>query len=123
MDYIAYDDYDLLEVLGARAGTMNLIDRAQRARLHERLENYCTIPGGSCANTIRGLAWLGKEAPVPSPCYSGAVGRDEIGGCYIAELDDLGIETRIRRKSRETGVSTIIVTPTAESCTTVRARG
>jgi len=114
MDYVAYEEYELLDLLGATAGTMNLIDRDQRERLLARLKHYYTIPGGSCANTIRGIAWLAEADPLPVPCLSGAVGRDEIGDCYTAEIAKLGIESRIVRKPCETGVSTIIVTPDCE---------
>jgi len=114
MDYVAYEEYALLEMLGATAGTMNLIDRDQREQLLARLAHYYTIPGGSCANTMRGIAWLAEVDPLPGPCFSGAVGKDEIGDCYTAEIVKLGIESRIVRKTSETGVSTIIVTPDCE---------
>jgi sugar/nucleoside kinase (ribokinase family) len=114
MDYIVYADYELLASLHAKPGTMNLIDGEQRQSLHSRLEHYYTIPGGSCANTVRGIAWLGKIDPIAPACYAGAVGGDDVGSCYISELGALGIITRIAVKESETGTSTIIVTPDCE---------
>jgi sugar/nucleoside kinase (ribokinase family) len=114
MDFIVYADHDVLTKLNAKAGTMNLIDREQREILHGMLKHYYTIPGGSCANTIRGISWLGKIDPIAPTCYAGAVGSDDVGRCYISELNELGIKTRIAVKKSETGVSTIIVTPDCE---------
>lgn len=114
MDYIAYDDFSFLESLEATPGTMNLVTREQRERILSRIKDYRTIPGGSCANTIRGIAWLGRGASIDPPLFAGAVGADDVGDRYIALLRDMDIEVRISRKSCETGVSVIIVTPDYE---------
>ncbi len=114
MDYVAYAGFDLLDKLGAKPGTMNLITEVQRKALLNTIRNYKYIPGGSCANTIRGLAWLGKVREIQSPLYAGSVGKDAVGEEYISQMSSLGIETQISRKECETGVSIIIVTPDFE---------
>ncbi len=115
MDYIAYAEYDLVESMGVTPGTMNLINRQQREDLLEKISRYYMIPGGSCANTIRGVAWLSAADPVAPLIYAGAVGPDDVGDCYISQLQELGVHTHISvKKSTETGVSTIIVTPDCE---------
>ena len=114
MDYVAYGDFELLESLGATAGTMNLITLDQKHRILQNVSRYNNIPGGSCANTIRGLAWLGSVDPIASLLYTGAVGRDSIGREYTTGLQQLGIHTKMGQKTSETGVSVIIVTPDYE---------
>jgi len=114
MDYIAYDDFSMLDSLNATPGTMNLVTREQREDILARIKGYRNVPGGSCANTIRGIAWLGRETGIEPPVYAGAVGRDEVGDRYIELLRDLDIQVRISRKECETGVSVIIVTPDYE---------
>jgi sugar/nucleoside kinase (ribokinase family) len=114
MDYVAYAGFDLIESLGAKPGTMNLITEEHRKALLDRIDKYKNIPGGSCANTIRGLAWLAQAKPMPRPLYTGAVGKDALGQEYISQMRSLGIEVRISQKERETGVSVIIVTPDFE---------
>ena len=114
MDYVAYAGFDLLEELGAKPGTMNLITEAQRKALLNTIKDYRFIPGGSCANTIRGLAWLSKIREIQSPLYAGSVGKDIVGEEYISQMRRLGIEVQISQKECETGVSVIIVTPDLE---------
>ncbi len=114
MDYIAYAGFDLLDDLGAKPGTMNLISEGQREALLNTIKDYQCIPGGSCANTIRGLAWLAKTRKIQCPLYAGAVGKDEIGEEYISQMRNLGIEVQISQKECETGISVIIVTPDLE---------
>jgi len=114
LDYVTYAGYDLLKSLGATPGTMNLITREQRRRILSSVSHHRSIPGGSCANTIRGISWLGQASPIDPPMYTGAVGSDPEGKRYIEEMNELGIKTRLRRKQSETGVSFIVVTPDYE---------
>jgi sugar/nucleoside kinase (ribokinase family) len=114
MDYVAHGEFQLLKSLGATAGTMNLITLEQKHRILQNVTRYSNIPGGSCANTVRGLAWLGSVDPIAPPLYTGAVGRDSVGREYTEVLEKLGIHTKMGQKSSETGVSVIIVTPDYE---------
>jgi sugar/nucleoside kinase (ribokinase family) len=113
MDMVVYGGFDVLAAQGATAGTMNLIEEPARRRLLEQVRVARMVPGGSAANTLRGLAWLGAGAIEP-PVYSGAIGHDEIGDLYERQLKVLGVEPRLVRKQGTTGTSTIIVTPDHE---------
>lgn len=113
MDLVVYGSHQLVQSLGARPGTMNLVDERQRDSLLAGVEVTGMIPGGSCANTLRGIAWLAGDGG-ERPLYAGGVGRDALGDQYEEQLRGLGVETRIARKDRGTGVSTIIVTPDHE---------
>ncbi len=113
MDMVVHGGSDVLKSLGATPGTMNLIDEPAKARLLSAVKVERMVPGGSAANTMRGLAWLGCGELDP-PLYAGAIGRDEIGERYERQLQALGVETRLARKPGGTGTSTIIVTPDHE---------
>lgn len=113
MDMVVHGTYEDLESLGATAATMNLIDEPARAALLARVKVVRMVPGGSVANTLRGLAWLGGKTVAP-PLYAGAVGFDETGDLYERQLRTLGVQTRLARKPGGTGTSTIIVTPDHE---------
>ena len=114
MDIIAHVDFSLLKKLGKTPGTMNLVDFQELERLRGGLSSYRTIPGGSCANTIRGIAWLNRSGELPPPVYSGAVGRDGIGDLYIKGIEEFGVTAAISRKATATGCSLILVTPDGE---------
>ena len=113
MDLVVHGEHAVLDRLGARPGTMNLIDGSQREEMLSDLEVAASIPGGSCANTMRGVAWLTAHTG-PPPLYAGAVGLDELGENYGARMKELGVDTKLARKSDPTGTSTIIVTPDHE---------
>ncbi len=114
MDMIAHVDHSLLAELGKRPGTMNLVEYGEIEELLARVPDCRRIPGGSCANTIRGVAWLGKKAGSPAPVFNGSVGRDRIGDFYESATRDAGVYSAITRKDTATGVSFILVTPDGE---------
>jgi sugar/nucleoside kinase (ribokinase family) len=114
MDIIAHIDFGFLTRLGKTPGTMNLVDYAEIERLRDGLSSFRTIPGGSCANTIRGVAWLNRDGALPPAVFNGAVGRDEIGDLYIRGIEEFGVAAAIARKATATGCSLILVTPDGE---------
>src|SRR3990170_5017589 len=94
-DRVAAVDFSILETLQAAKGTMNLVSFEQMQAVLRLARGYRSIPGGSCANTIRAIAWLAARDPVLPPVYSGAVGRDSAGEEYERILRQAGIETRL----------------------------
>lgn len=110
MDYVAHGGFELLKSLSAVPGSMNLIDREQKKSLLSQVREYRNIPGGSCANTMRGLAWLGTANPIPPPFYQGSVGEDDVGMEYDRGLEALGVALGLSRRGPETGASIIVVT-------------
>jgi sugar/nucleoside kinase (ribokinase family) len=111
MDFVAYEDYSFIKELNTQLGTMNLITEEQKSDIISKLSGYKNVPGGSCANTMRGIAWLGKADPVPKILYSGAVGNDTAGKKYTKQMDELGIITRMGIGVKPTGASIVVVTP------------
>ncbi len=115
MDIILRADHSTLESLEAVPGTMNLVDYAYQQKVISLGSDPVFSPGGSCANTIRGLAWLiADERDLGSPAYTGAVGRDENGGRFERAMEAEGVNTRLARKQVPTGTSAILVTPDFE---------
>ncbi len=140
MDIITFEDYAVLEKLQKPPGSMNLIDAEEAEsilkivcktkdenRKHGRKE-LKRVPGGSCANTVRGLAWIrkmGAAGKLPSIyssvtgdseglVYSGAVGNDETGEKYVSLMKSYDIKMAAAKKNCTTGRSIIIVTPDHE---------
>jgi len=119
LDFIAPVDFQTLERTAAPKGTMNLVDAARMQQILEMVSGYTNIPGGSCANTLRGISWLKRaEVPAGTPLdpviYTGAVGEDELGDRYREILEQAGVVQRLVRKPVPTGCSVILVTPDYE---------
>ena len=131
MDIIAHVDAGLLDRFGKRPGTMHLVERGEIDALRAAIGEFRTVPGGSAANTARGVAWLagadGREfvqevlgraaagAPiVPQPAFNGAIGRDPTGDEFATRMDEANVRTSLVRKHTPTGTSVILVTPDGE---------
>ncbi|MBN1837371.1 MAG: adenosine kinase [Spirochaetales bacterium] len=119
LDLIAPVDFQTLEWTGAARGTMNLVDGERMREILGVVSGYTLIPGGSCANTLRGISWLrqargGASAPLAPAIYCGAVGEDELGERYQEILERVGVVHRLVRKPAATGCSLILVTPDYE---------
>ncbi len=115
MDIILHADHATLDRLSAVAGTMNLVEFERQQLVVSLGRDPGYSPGGSCANTIRGLAWLAAGSPdLGTPAYTGAVGADENGDRFRRFLEDEGVTTRLAAKEVPTGTSAILVTPDFE---------
>ena len=115
MDLIGRVSPAHLRRLGATPGTMTLVDAERAARIVARLERLAQRPGGSCANTLRGIAWLAQHdgnRPLVSPVMTGMIGDDRVGRDLIRGLGDAGVVTRLSaHPSEPTGTSSVLVTP------------
>ncbi len=126
MDTIILVDFDVLRKLGKPRGSMNLVDYREITEILGEIGNLedCSVrrvPGGSCANTVRGIAWFKKNwfnkkesGGIGELVYSGGVGNDETGNYYSQLLREYGILTVMSKKNSPTGMSLILVTPDHE---------
>jgi sugar/nucleoside kinase (ribokinase family) len=131
MDIIAHVDYGFLERFGKQPGTMHLVDHQEVAALRSELPSSLRLPGGSAANTARGIAWLASQsgralcesalgvsawpaAAFLPPVFSGAIGRDATGDEFAALMETAGVCASLVRKASPTGTSVILVTPDGE---------
>ncbi len=114
MDIILSGCFEKLEELEVRAGTMNLIEVDFSAKVRTGCKVLTRLPGGSCSNTLRAVAWLSQAEDGINPVFTGAVGKDTEGDLFAEILRDQHVEARLARKDSATGTSTIIVTPDHE---------
>lgn len=71
-------------------GTMALIDEARAAELYGRMGQCVEISGGSCANTMVGIASLGGRA-----AYIGKVRNDALGDAFTADIRRAGVHFNV----------------------------
>lgn len=101
----------ILDILGLPKGSMQLVDAARSQQVLDSLKDYprSLSAGGSAANTIHGLARLG--APVG---YIGVIGEDELGGSFVMDMINAGVEPHMIHSQRETGRAVALITPDSE---------
>ena len=130
MDIIAHVDYAFLQRFRKQAGSMHLVDNQEIEELLRELPAARMMPGGSAANTARGVAWLsspaGREvlrgfgdlgrsgAGALLPIFNGSVGQDSLGDQFVRLITEAGVSPSIVRKTTPTGTSVILVTPDGE---------
>lgn len=117
MDIIVRVPQETLERLGVVAGSMNLVDYERQQEALSAGTIVRQLPGGSCANTVRGVRWLGQtlgSGASETVAYTGAVGRDRDGEGFEALLDTEGVVPLLARKHTPTGSSVILVTPDSQ---------
>jgi sugar/nucleoside kinase (ribokinase family) len=109
-----------VEALGLVNGSMQLMDLAASERVHAQVPGGIEQAGGSCANTIAGLAALGADCG-----FIGRVADDRLGKAFAESLNDLGVvfsaDARADSADGATGRCLILMTPDAERtmCTTL----
>jgi len=114
MDFlIEIDDNALLE-FNLKKGEMHLVDSLKAAQILKKLDASSLkmelVPGGSAANTLKGVAFLGGGA-----ILCGKVGKDKEGMMYVQEMEKLGVTTRIKEHATfGTGHAVTFITPDAQ---------
>ena len=116
LDHVIRVTEEQLQRVGVRPGTMNLIDARRSHELRRQLPRPRILPGGSCANTLRGLNWLAAATgtDLDPALFMGVVGDDAEGDAYAAALQRAGVTPALQRAAAATGTSTILVTPDGE---------
>jgi fructokinase len=131
MDIIAHVDHEFLSRFGKQPGTMHLVEYEEVTALLKEIHSFHTMPGGSAANTARGIAWLSgnagralshailgvqdtSSAGSAVPVFNGAIGTDSTGNDFAARLEEEGVRGALVRKATPTGTSVILVTPDGE---------
>src|SRR5437588_1439954 len=93
---------DLFGELGIQKGGMFLIEEEAQRQIVSRIYTHIvnTESGGSGANTMIGLALLGRRT-----CFTSRVGSDEHGELYRQGLSSKGVDPRMGVGDGETGIS------------------
>lgn len=108
VDVIARADDALIAAEGLAKGSMRLIDAAEAARLYEAMGPAVEMSGGSAANTLAGMAALGRRC-----AFIGQVADDQLGGVFTHDLRTLGVayDTPPLAGGAPTARCLILVTP------------
>lgn len=104
-------DDNLLNTINFPKGSMQLVDQKMVEQVESLTSNLnqTLAPGGSAANTIRGLALLGA-----STSYIGCTGNDETGKYFYNGLKALNINPVIFKGTNSSGRAIAMVSPDSE---------
>lgn len=108
VDIIASADDSLILAEGLTKGGMQLVDAARADVLYGKMGTAHEISGGSAANTIAGLAALGRKCG-----FIGQVADDQFGKVFSHDIRAIGVEftTPMRGDEPPTAQCLIFVTP------------
>ncbi|HEY4162363.1 MAG TPA: adenosine kinase, partial [Dongiaceae bacterium] len=111
VDILAHCDEEFIATMSLSKGAMTLVDAARSAELYAAMGPAVEVSGGSCANTIAGIASLGGRG-----AYIGKVGNDQLGGIFRHDIHAAGVhfETPSATTDTPTARSMIFVTSDAE---------
>jgi sugar/nucleoside kinase (ribokinase family) len=86
VDVIARADDALIEAEAMVKGSMRLIDAVEATRLYDAMGPGVEMSGGSAANTLAGMAALGRRC-----AFIGQVADDQLGQVFTHDLTSLGV--------------------------------
>ena len=110
VDVIANSDDAFLAAEGLDKGSMRLIDADEATRLYGKMGQGRETSGGSAANTVAGVAALGRKAG-----FVGQIADDELGEIFAHDIRSLGVEFETAAKSgNPTARCLILVTEDAQ---------
>lgn len=112
IDHVVHVDEAFLETIQAAKGSMKSVDSRTFRRLLLQAKsdkNPRTSVGGSCANTIRGLANLGHRCAL-----TGKIGSDSSGETFIRSLKQSQIIPLLTNSPSPTGEIVCFITPDGE---------
>ena len=111
VDVIANADDTFLNSENIQKGGMTLIDAERADTLYGRMGEAIESSGGSCANTIAGLASLGGRG-----AFFGKVKEDQLGQVFIHDITTLGVAfpASVATNGAPTGRCLVLVTPDAQ---------
>lgn len=108
VDVIARADDSFIVEHAMTKGSMQLIDADQAETLYADMAPGIEMSGGSAANTLAGLAALGRKCG-----FIGQVADDQLGGVFAHDLTALGVDftTAARAGDPPTARCLILVSP------------
>lgn len=111
VDIIGRCDDTYLHTVGAKKGSMRLVDAGEIAKIYSGMGPAIETSGGSAANTLAGVASFGGRAG-----FIGKVADDEFGRIFSHDIRAIGVKFTAPAVSgsQPTSRSLILVTPDGE---------
>lgn len=111
VDVIAQADDAFLAEHGLTKGGMQLIDAATADALYDHMGAGLEVSGGSAANTLAGIAALGRKC-----AFIGQLADDQLGRVFAHDIRALGVafDTPMSSDGSPTARCLILVTPDAQ---------
>jgi sugar/nucleoside kinase (ribokinase family) len=111
VDVISRADDAFLAKHALTKGSMMLIDEGRAETLYAAMGPGIEVSGGSCGNTMAGIASLGGKG-----AYFGKVKKDQLGAVFSHDLKSIGVsfETAPASSGPATARCLILVTPDAQ---------
>lgn len=110
LDHVVQVSEEFLAGLPGGKGGMIPVDYQTYRKLLENCGSLPTVAtGGSCANTIKGLAHLGHSCAL-----AGKLGSDQAGRVFLNGLEKLGVASRMIKTETPTGQVICFVTPDSQ---------
>jgi sugar/nucleoside kinase (ribokinase family) len=108
VDVLSREQDDFIAAPGLDKGSMRLIDTAEAEALYAAMQPGLEMSGGSAANTLAGMAALGRRC-----AFIGQVADDQLGQVFRHDLTALGVDftTDERAGDPPTARCLILVTP------------
>ncbi len=124
LDVVYKVEQDFPTARGLVPGSMNLVSEPPRFG-SDAPPVIAKVAGGSCANTMRGVAWLSGSDGSVRTVLGGSVGVDLPAEEFRTALQKVGVTAALAEKQVPTGCATVMVTPDAERtmCTYLGASG
>lgn len=110
VDQLIHVPEEFLAEIPGKKGGMVVVDFKTLSNIVDKCGvSPVVIPGGSSANTIRGLAQLGHACAM-----TGKIGNDDFGHKFLTSLTTLGITSRLIPTTIPTGRTVCLITPDGE---------
>ena len=111
LDFMVEVDDAFISSLGLKKGEMQLVDAERSREIFNLLKSMKihVAPGGSCANTIAGMAMMGGKGS-----FIGRVASDDYGKTYVDKTVEAGVTSFISKGTGMTGHAITFITPDSE---------
>ena len=110
IDHVIRIDNGYLHSIKAEKGSMEAVEYRKFRQIIQHAKSEVTVrAGGSCSNTIKGLARLGHVCAL-----LGKIGEDDVGEVFIKSLQRAQVKSLLLRTSTPTGQLACLVSPDGE---------